>query len=244
MAEAPRPRDFLFAVRFLTALPVGTGGDLGPATLYFPIVGLLIGLAAVAAGAVPGLPEPLRGVAAVLVLAALSRSSGWRGVALVAGALPRAASRRAALEAMERERPAALGWAAASLLVAVKLAALWTPGPLQPWALLFAPMLGRWALVIVAFSARLARVGAAGPRFEAGITFREFGWASVIAVGAALVFLEAVGLVVALGAAAVSVVLRLVWHRWLGGLNPATFRASGEIVEVAALMLFALLKVR
>lgn len=244
MAEVPRPRDFSFAVRFLTALPVGTGGEFGPATLFFPIVGLIIGVAAAAADSIPGLPAPLRGVLAVLVLGALSRWSGWRGVGLVAGALPQAASRPAALEAMGRENPGPLGWAIASLLVAAKLGALWSPGPLQPWALLFAPMLGRWALVIAAFSARLARPGAPGPRFAAGITFREFGWASVIAVGVSLVFLEAIGLVVALGAAAVSIVLRLVWHRWLGGINPPTLRASGEIVEVAALMLFALFKVR
>jgi cobalamin synthase len=244
MAEAPRPRDFLFAVRLLTALPAGSGGALGPATLFFPVVGLLIGLPAAAIDSIPALPPPLRAVAAVLVLAAITRWSGWRGVALVGGALPHAGSRSAALSAMQRQSPGGLGWAVASLLVAAKLAALWRPGPLQPWALLFAPLFGRWAMVIVAFSARQAREGPPGPRFDAGITFHEFGWASVIAVGAALVLLEAVGLIAALGAAAVSIVLRLVWHRWLGGLEPATFRASGEVVEVAALLLFALFKVR
>ncbi len=240
MAAAPRPREFLAAVRLLTFDARRGGEAAGPAALFFPVVGLLIGLAAVAVDAIPGLPPPLRAVLAVAVLAAVTRGSGWRGVACVGSALPVAARRGAALEAMASGRPTAIGAAVAAGLVAAKVAALWRPGPLRSWALLFAPMFGRWALVIVAFSARLAREGPPGPRFDAAISFQEFGWASVIAVGAALVLLEAVGLAVALAAAAVSVGLRLVWHRWLGGIEQTTFRASGEIVEVAALALFAL----
>jgi cobalamin synthase len=134
------------------------------------------------------------------------------------------------------------------LLVAVVLAAkswiLWSPGPLHSWSLLFAPMLARWAMVVIAFSARRAREGSPGPRYDPGITFQEFGWASVVTTGSMLVALDAVGLVAILGVAAVSVILRLCLHRWLGGIHTTALRAGGEIAEIAALGLFALFRLR
>src|SRR5262249_38235222 len=154
------------------------------------------------------MPAPLRATLVVTLLAAISALRGLRGAAAVGDALMLAGDRVAALEVMtaKTSRTAVGGALAASLLAAT----LWAVRP--PPALLFAPMLGRWVMVVVGFSARLARAGAPGPRFEPGITFREFGWASTLTAGIALANLEAVGLAATLGVGAVAVALRLVWH--------------------------------
>jgi len=241
MSEHPTRRDLSFAVRYLTLAPIGTAGALGPSTLFFPLVGVAVGMAATAVDALAAaFPDLLRAAVAALFLAVATRARGLRGLAHVGAAVAAGADRARALEVMQAPRASAAGYVVAGVAFAAKLWALFRPGPLRPWALLFAPMLGCWAMVVVAHNARLARVGAPGPRFEPGITFREFGWASVVAVGLALALLEAVGLVVALGAAVVAVVLRLLWHRWLGGLNEPTLHTTREAAEVAVLALFTL----
>lgn len=249
MSARPTLADLAFALRSLTALPVSSsGGSLGPATLFFPAVGLLVGAVVAAADeACARFAPPLRGVVAVLLLAGLGRFRALAALARVGAAVGR--DRPTALRALAGAAGArawqarAAGLALIAAAVALKLTALQTATPLRAWALLFAPMLGCWALVVVAFSARLARAGAPGPRFEPGITFREFGWASVFAAGACLVALEAIGLLAVLAAVAVAVPLRLLWHRWLGGIEEATFRATGEAAEVAVLLLFAALRI-
>jgi adenosylcobinamide-GDP ribazoletransferase len=240
MSERVTAGDLLFALRYLTVVPAPRGrGALGPATLFFPPVGLLIGLVALAGDLLlergwPMAPPPARAGVAVALLALAGGLRPLRGLAHSGDAIGR--DRARALDVMER---AAVGPAGAALVLAAlagKLLALWDPGPLRPWALALAPMLGRWAMVVVAFSARQARPGTPGPRFEAGITFREFGWASVIAGVATLATLEALGLLAILSVAAAALGLRLVCHRWLGGLSPAAFWASAEAAEVVALL--------
>ena len=245
MPVRPTIRDFLFAVRYLTIVPVPDGGALGPATIFFPFVGMLIGFCVAVLDGFPILPDPARAALLVLCLAVLSRWSGLRGVALVGSGLAQASDRKVVLETMNAGRKTWTGYLLAAMLAIAKAAILLKPATSgQLLALLFAPMLGRWGMVVVGFNARLARLGAPGPRFEAAITFREFGWASVMAAGLMLAWLEAIGLLILLGAAVVSVVLRLLWHRWLGGVNETTFHATAEIVETAALASFALLKLQ
>lgn len=236
--------DLAFALRMLTILPLPPGrAALGPATLFFPLVGLLLGGAVASlTRLVAGSPAPIPALVAVILLAALGAGRSLRGLAHLGDALTAGRDRGRALALLEREWIGPAGWALAALALAAKLLAL--DGAAPVWSLVFAPMLGRWGMVVVAFSARLARAGSPGPRFEAGITFREFGWASVLAGGAALVAIDAVGLLAMLAVAAVTVTLRLLAHRWLGGITAAIFWASAELGEIASLIVLAAFVVR
>lgn len=239
-------RNFVAALRDLTFWPSrGEGGTLGAAVVFFPVVGLLIGAATAEADQLAARAElPARALLAVLVLAALGGFENLRALALLADSLRFWRDRARVLEAMTAEQVRAPGLLLAAAVLAAKGWILWSPGPLQFWSLLFAPMLARWAMVVIAFSARRAREGSPGPRYDPGITFQEFGWASVFATGSMLVALDAVGLVAILGVAAVSVVLRLACHRWLGGITSTSLRAGGELAEIAALGLLALFRLR
>lgn len=233
--------DLVHAVRLLTILPLGRAErGVGGAALFFPLAGLALGGAAAAADTALGGAAPLaRAMAVVVVLAVLSAARPLAGLARLGDGVAAGRERAAVLAAMERPRPGPAGILLLLLALAAEVAFLRDAGPLRAWALLFAPMLGRWAMVVVAFSARQARAGAAGPRFEPGITFREFGWASALAGAAVLATIDAVGLLAMLAVAAVAVVLRLVAHRWLGGVNAAVFAATGAIGEIVALAVLA-----
>jgi cobalamin synthase len=66
--------------------------------------------------------------------------------------------------------------------------------------------------------------------------FREFAWASVTALGVTLAVGDAVGLVLALAAACVTVGLRVYAHRRLGGLAGRLLGATRELVETVVLV--------
>ena len=106
------------------------------------------------------------------------------------------------------------------------------------YGLVFAPLLSRWSMVVVAFSARAARLGAAGPRYMPDLTFREFALASVFTFAVTFSATEAFGIFIVVIVAAITVVLRLLWHRWLGGVDDATVNATAAMTELAVLLLF------
>ena len=120
-------------------------------------------------------------------------------------------------------------------LAAVKLLAL-LGTPRWTWTLLLvlAPMLGRWAVVVQCYGgAPAAESGAASLVGRA--RFREFGWASVTAIGAALVSAEAGGLAIVLGAALVTLGVRAFAYRRAQGLTSADLARTETLVEAMVL---------
>jgi cobalamin synthase len=113
----------------------------------------------------------------------------------------------------------------------VSLAAL--PPPSRTVALLVAPMLGAWAIVVQCYG---GVPDADGPTALVGrARFREFGWASVTALGVTLALGDAVGLVLILVAAAATVALRVHAYRRLGGLTRRLLAATRALVETVVL---------
>jgi hypothetical protein len=102
-------------------------------------------------------------------------------------------------------------------------------------------MLGAWAIVVQCYGGR-ASPGASG---DAGLIgrarFREFGSASVVALGLTLALGEAVGLVVALVAALTTLGVRVWAYASRGGLDGPLLATSRELVETAVLGALALL---
>jgi len=186
------------------------------ALAFYPAVGLLVGAVASAVAAALD-PRELAGAAGVVVILALT--AGRTSRALAHGSL---------------------GVIAAAAAVASKLCAVTTlPPPARTAALCLAPMLGRWAIVVQCYGG----VPAAGEpaSLVARARFREFGWASLTAFAVTLAVADAAGLVVLVVAALTTVALRVVAHRRLGGLTDGLATATGEIVETAVLLAFALL---
>jgi len=193
---------------------------LAAALAFYPAVGLLLGLvaSAVAEAVDQGYPA-FAGAAGVFVLAALSGARASR--ALAAGG--------------------ALGVSTAGFAFAARL---WSvtglPAPARTAALLVAPMLGRWAIVVQCYGGVPA--APSEPAALAGrARFREFGWASVTAFGVTLAVADAAGLVVLVAAALTTVALRVYGYRRAGGMTERLLAATAELVETVVMVSLALL---
>jgi cobalamin synthase len=186
----------------------------------YPIVGLAFGaLAAGVAMATASVAPALAGPAGVLALEAASRLRPRRALA--------AASR--------------LGWPLAAACLAVKLvAAAGVPAPALASALLLAAMLGRWAVVVLCYGGSPI-AAAAGDELPGRAGFGEFGWASLTAFAVTMSAFEAVGILLLLAAALVTLGIRVASHRRLGGVTARVVLAAGELVETTTLVLLAAL---
>jgi adenosylcobinamide-GDP ribazoletransferase len=185
---------------------------------FYPLVGLGLGaVAAAVAAAVASVVPSAAAPAGILALVLLTRARGAIGVASLRGAT------------------GPLGIVAALALLSARVASLAAlPPTSRTVALLVTPMLGTWAAVVQCYGG--VPGGVEGPAALVGrARFREFGWASVTALGVTLALGDAVGLVLILAAAAATVALRVHAYRRLGGLTGPLLAATRELVETVVL---------
>lgn len=219
-SSRPQPRDVLAALGTLTALPLprpAPGSEaFGRAALFFPVAGLLMGAL-------------LLGLYWLMV----GRLPAW-WAALGVAAVWEAVSGPPLLRA--HELGGAAGLALLGVLVAAKTACT---AAVRPAGLLFAPLLARWALVVLATGVR----DAAAPtrKFNPAITFREFALASVFTFAVVFAVADAFGVLLVVSVAAVTLGLRLLAHRVGGGVSWRFLLASAEGLELLVLVLCTIL---
>lgn len=188
----PHPRDLLAAIGILSIVPLARPAPhstaFARATLWFPCVGLLLGSALAAANWIMASRLP-PWVSAVLLVAMWEALAGRNG----APAIPRLVS------------------------VLIKIVGLAVAPAARPAALLFAPLLARWGMVVLATGARDA--DAPGRKFNDAIAFREFALTSVFALAVVFTVAEAFGILIVVCAGALALGLRLYAHRRAGGIS-------------------------
>ncbi|HEY7371821.1 MAG TPA: adenosylcobinamide-GDP ribazoletransferase [Polyangia bacterium] len=232
------------AFAFLTRLPVWRGPlrdvDLGRSVSFFPLVGLVLGLALTGlAAALSGTVAPL--LVAVLLAALLAGLTGGLhldGFADVFDGLAGGRGDRArTLEIMRDSRVGAQGAAALTLLLIAKVVALGQAVERRDLlALLAFPTVARWlaALLIVVFP--YARPEGLGRAFSGEAGRVQAG----LATGIAAVVVVVLGpplILPALGAAAAVLAFAFWLHRRLGGMTGDVYGAAIELGEVAMLFL-------
>jgi cobalamin synthase len=213
------------AIRFLT--PAGVAGRVDASAVYYPLVGLVIGAVwLVTDRLLSGVAGPTSASVVVVLI----------GIGLTGGR-PLLALGRALLGRWG----AVAGYVAAALLAGLEVWLVDAQGRYRPVGLLFAPLLGCCSLVVLAVGAREARADGRRVKFAPLVTFREFGVASTATF--ALIFLttEFLGLLLILYAAALSLAARVGLHRWRGGVDDTTLRASGAAIELMVLALLVAL---
>jgi adenosylcobinamide-GDP ribazoletransferase len=239
-ALAARWRELVAAIGFLTRAPIGKQAspeEIARGVVFFPPLGIALGLiAGWVAGALG--PGP-----AVAVLALASSAQFQLAPAATATALVRTRGDRAeALRTLRELAVGAPGWIALVLLLALKVAALALVAVgSRALALMLAALLGRWAVVVQAYGSLPAQPAGLPPPPISKLQFHEFAIASVIAMGLTLMLADAAGLVLLLIVGAEAIVLRILVHRWLGGVTGETSVAGGEIVEATVLVCCAAL---
>lgn len=239
-------REAAAAVGCLTVLGRAAAGasraTLAGGLAFYPVVGLALGALVGALGAgLAGLGSPAVGVGTVLALVALTGGRGVWGLAAAAEAFLGRGGQAAALARL-RARPGLLGWAVAAALLGAKIAAVAVlPPSARLIALAVAPMLGAWAIVVQCYGGSPAHARGPAAALVGRARFREFGWASLTALGVTLGLGEAIGLVVVLVASLTTVGLRLYAYRRLGGLTGRLLAATRELVETLVLATLGLL---
>ncbi|PKN34677.1 MAG: adenosylcobinamide-GDP ribazoletransferase [Deltaproteobacteria bacterium HGW-Deltaproteobacteria-19] len=241
-------KPLLAAFRFLTILPLGRrperSEDLAGSVLFFPPVGLFIGIVAlivdsVALAALPSLPAA---ACTVLVLIALSGGLHMDGLADTADGFGSARPRERVLEIMRDSRIGTMGVVAVVSAILLKVVFLdAVPLSLRIQAVILMPVAGRSALVwSMAWLPYARSEGGLATAFHRKVSSVHALWA--------LVFLLACGAGMGgwPGVAAAAMVLAVIsgWlvicRRKIGGFTGDTLGASCEIAEIVPVIVLAL----
>jgi len=240
---------FLAALKYLTTIPLPlrrefSPRELGGSSLFFPVVGLLMGFFLAALGWLLGFILPPL-LVSLLVIGALVAASGARqldGLAHAADGLVGHASRETRLEITSDKRVGSFGIIAVAALLLLKYVALGSlPQGLWLRTLIFLPVLGRWAMVYATFAFRSARLLEADGEFKNGAKWYGLLVATIITLGVAFAMAGVQGIAVTLGVLLVAFLLGLFFKNRFGGLTITTYGAICELAEAAALVMIAAL---
>ena len=218
----------------------------GRAGVFFPLIGVLLG--AIAWGVDTVLQSFISSlfivsVVVVGLLAVLSRGLQLEGVVRSTVGLFSRAGRSQRLARMQERTLHTSGVIVLLALLTLKILALASlSSGYRAAALLLAPMLGRWACVVMAYSSRPARTEGLGAFFVNGVEFREFGVASVMTLGVVFTLVEVSGLLLFLGLAGIIICWLLYCNQRLDGVTGDTIGALGEIVETVSVCMFSVLE--
>jgi adenosylcobinamide-GDP ribazoletransferase len=241
------------AIAFLTRLPVGHGRSFGAEEVarserWFPLVGCLLGGIYCAALWLSAhvFPPTICAILVVGLDAWLTGAMHFDAIADSADGLGGGRTREAVLRIMRDHAIGSYGAVTLVLVIALKVAAIASlVGHPAAWsAILFAPVFGRWAAVLLSAARPYARPPEHDGPQSVGSPTRFVGRTEVvIATVTALAIAAALGVRLG-GAACVSVVaLVVIWGAYcqkrIGGITGDTVGAAIEISECAVLLIYA-----
>jgi adenosylcobinamide-GDP ribazoletransferase len=243
--------EFRIAGGFLTVFPVADdlSGDperLGRGMAFWPAIGLLMGLGLVAMdqALTPLIPRAVVDSLLVLTMIAITGAIHLDGIADLCDGLSRGKDREGVLRIMKENRVGAVGVISLVMVLLLKYVILHNvPVQLKTQVLIFMPMAGRWAQVLLAAHNSFIRSGTgAGGAFVDYVGKREFVIASATFAVATLVLFALKGPAVLLVFGLVGVVLLRYFQHRLGGVTGDVLGAGNEVMEIFALLLVLLLK--
>jgi adenosylcobinamide-GDP ribazoletransferase len=235
---------FLAAVMFLTRLPVGRFNefreeDVAPSTIYFPVVGALIGLAGgLALLTSAAFPSPVAVLISMLVTIWLTGGLHEDGLADSADGLIGGQDPQRRLEIMKDSRIGAYGALAlwfsltAKLLLIESLLAANLVTAVR--AIVIAHCLGRTATVALLTCLPYARIEPSkSSSFGNKVTFRQLAPVIVFAVALSLLLLGLQGVCCLTAAVVVTVVCGLYFKGKIGGITGDCLGAANQLVELS-----------
>jgi len=238
----------LVAIRFLTIVPVGRGGelapcDLGRSMLFFPAVGALLGLAL--AGAYVELNRYLPALAAsaivVIVSTALTGGLHLDGLADTFDGFYAGRSREKTLEIMKDSRIGVMGAAALFSVLLLKTSLLaGLPTGAAPAVLVAMPAVGRWSLVLGAHRSPCARADGLGRVFIEGVGRLELLAATVVTACLGVALLQWAGAAACVSAALATYGTVKYAARRIGGVTGDILGAINEASETIVLLVAAI----
>lgn len=236
------------AASFLTIFPFidqrpASDEAVAQSFAWFPLVGFAIGVALVAEDWLLAhvFAQVVRSVLIVASLVVVTGAIHLDGLADTADALGAGRDRDRALEILRDSRVGTFGASAIFFDLTLKILALSTlAGSRRYAALILAPTLARFAMVMVALGLPYLRESGAGTAFLAGQSLgprRRVAVILLIIICAILLSpFRTVGVLALSLALLIAFLMHLFYRRWLGGVTGDLIGACGEIVEIAVLL--------
>lgn len=237
---------FFAALQFLTIFPwpkraVRSADELGCAAMFFPAIGLLLGLLLAVADFLlkPFATPALASVLLVALLALLTRGLHLDGLGDTFDGLGAGGDRERVLRVMDDSHVGAFGLIAIVLVLFAKIHAIESIDSDRWRALLAAPVLGRWAMVLLGYRSQAAKPGLGSTLIE-HLSTNHFFFATVITVIVIAASLRGAGIVAMVSVALFTLAIKNYFHRRLGGVTGDAFGAVGELSETSVLIFLAL----
>jgi adenosylcobinamide-GDP ribazoletransferase len=244
---------FLAALQFLTSIPVSLKRGIRPeqlgwATTYFPLVGLIIGGILAGINWLLNLFLPATVVNALVIIALVIVTGGLHldGLADTCDGLAGHKTTEERWRVMRDSRTGAFGVVGIVLILLLKYVSLSNIPPGKMTAvLLFMPVVSRWVMVYAIFAFPYARPEGLGTAYKNASRWPQFTAATIItiAVAAALFpLLKITGLLLLAGILIISTVLALYFKYKFAGLTGDTYGAINEISEVIVLIFIVIIR--
>lgn len=243
---------FIAALRFLTSIPLPGKRELSPeqlgkATSFFPVAGLIIGGILVLLNWGLGfiLPPALVNALLIAAIVILTGAMHLDGLADTCDGIAGHKSMEERWAVMRDSRTGAFGVVGIAVILLVKYVSLNSiPEEMMIPVLLFVPVVSRWAMVYALFAYPYARPAGLGTAFKQATRWPQFTIATVITfvIAAALFPLFSLtGLILIFGIWIITALLVIYFRYKFAGLTGDTYGAINEISEVTALILASLI---
>jgi len=240
---------FLAALRFLTIIPLPGRREISPeevgrSIVYFPLVGVIIGLILVGLGWLLGLflPSALVDVLLVVSLVAISGALHLDGFVDTCDGMVGHKTVEERWRVMHDSRAGAFGIIGVCCLLLVKYVSLnAVPDSWLMQTLVLMPVVGRWAMVYAVFAYPYAKPSGLGKAFKQGASWTRFTIATIITLAVAVILAQLAGFIIMLAIWVIVVAMAAYLKAKFGGLTGDTYGAINEVAEVCVLILVCLL---
>jgi adenosylcobinamide-GDP ribazoletransferase len=218
-----------------------TSPEVGRSAIFFPVVGLMLGLILVLVNFLlaPFASAGLLSVILVTLLAFMTRGLHFDGVGDTFDGLGAGGDRDRVLSIMDDSHTGVFGLIAIVLVLFLKIHALESIDVDRWRALLVAPILGRWAMVLLAFRSKAAKAGLGSNLIE-HLQTKHFLLATLVTLLLVAAIWRRNGIVMMAWVAVFTTASKSYFHRRLGGVTGDTFGAVGELSETSVMVLLAL----
>ena len=239
---------FLAALQFLTIISIPWRREVQEVKLercvvYFPVVGLIIGLV------LSGLnwlfqfilPTEIANALLLVSLVILSGALHLDGFADTCDGLASHKTVEDRWRVMRDSRVGGFGIVGVVLLLLVKYVTLNSiPETVMMPSLVLMPVVSRWAMVYAIFAYPYARSSGLGKVFKQGTNWVGFTIATLITVAGALALAQLVGLMILVLIWVITVGLAAYFKRKFAGLTGDNYGAINEVSEASVLILINL----
>ena len=237
-------RYLLIALQFLTVLPIRIKSeiqktDFGASLLYFPLVGLIIGLILSGINAlllILNFPPLAVNIILVVVLIAITGGMHLDGLSDTADAFLSGKPRDEMLAIMRDSHIGVMGVLSIASVILLKVGLLTSVAvPLKITALILSCVLSRWSSVLAIFLFPYARKDGKARVFTEGMNLKIFALSSIIVLVFAFAVWRTKGLVTLLIAAGCTYLIGKFSNRKIGGITGDILGATIELTEVIVL---------